>query len=258
MVWTKPRIKCEWRRFLFNNLKEIEHRKNEWLYDWCLFAVLLCMTWVEVHLISQSWRSRREFLKWSPLMVTPSWEERILTSISSDTLSRNSRERSINKICVWYKTSSVCIFRFHVLSFQSGVDLTKDNMALQRVREAAEKAKCELSSSLQVCRNIWAACIQWRNYTLEVAVTILLSKSVYHHISTTYLSTLTEVQFVLSCQYNGCIWLSVTVLVEIILFFFTAAASFVEAAAELLKDLVQREHLKKKWQKPSVIFVIST
>lgn len=38
------------------------------------------------------------------------------------------------------------------LSFQSGVDLTKDNMALQRVREAAEKAKCELSSSLQVHR----------------------------------------------------------------------------------------------------------
>ncbi|MGH0149784.1 UNVERIFIED_CONTAM: hypothetical protein FKN15_018426, partial [Acipenser sinensis] len=33
---------------------------------------------------------------------------------------------------------------------ESGVDLTKDNMALQRVREAAEKAKCELSSSLQV------------------------------------------------------------------------------------------------------------
>lgn len=37
-----------------------------------------------------------------------------------------------------------------VVSLQSGVDLTKDNMALQRVREAAEKAKCELSSSLQV------------------------------------------------------------------------------------------------------------
>lgn len=31
-----------------------------------------------------------------------------------------------------------------------GVDLTKDNMALQRVREASEKAKCELSSSVQV------------------------------------------------------------------------------------------------------------
>lgn len=37
-----------------------------------------------------------------------------------------------------------------LLSTQSGVDLTKDSMALQRVREAAEKAKCELSSSLQV------------------------------------------------------------------------------------------------------------
>lgn len=37
-----------------------------------------------------------------------------------------------------------------VCVFQSGVDLLKDNMALQRVREAAEKAKCELSSSLQV------------------------------------------------------------------------------------------------------------
>lgn len=34
---------------------------------------------------------------------------------------------------------------------QTGVDLTKDNMALQRVREASEKAKCELSSSVQVC-----------------------------------------------------------------------------------------------------------
>lgn len=36
---------------------------------------------------------------------------------------------------------------------QTGVDLTKDNMALQRVREASEKAKCELSSSVQVC--VW-------------------------------------------------------------------------------------------------------
>lgn len=43
---------------------------------------------------------------------------------------------------------SACLF----FSFQSGVDLMKDNMALQRVREAAEKAKCELSSSLQVNR----------------------------------------------------------------------------------------------------------
>ncbi|EHB06159.1 Stress-70 protein, mitochondrial [Heterocephalus glaber] len=34
------------------------------------------------------------------------------------------------------------------------VDLTKDNMALQRVREAAEKAKCELSSSVQTDINL--------------------------------------------------------------------------------------------------------
>lgn len=31
---------------------------------------------------------------------------------------------------------------------QEGIDLTKDRMALQRLKEAAEKAKCELSSSL--------------------------------------------------------------------------------------------------------------
>ncbi|XP_017330210.1 stress-70 protein, mitochondrial [Ictalurus punctatus] len=37
---------------------------------------------------------------------------------------------------------------------ESGVDLTKDNMALQRLREAAEKAKCELSSSLQTDINL--------------------------------------------------------------------------------------------------------
>uniref|UniRef100_A0A671M7K2 Stress-70 protein, mitochondrial n=1 Tax=Sinocyclocheilus anshuiensis TaxID=1608454 RepID=A0A671M7K2_9TELE len=37
---------------------------------------------------------------------------------------------------------------------ESGVDLTKDSMALQRVREAAEKAKCELSSSLQTDINL--------------------------------------------------------------------------------------------------------
>lgn len=37
-----------------------------------------------------------------------------------------------------------------MLWFQSGVDLSKDNMALQRLREAAEKAKIELSASVQV------------------------------------------------------------------------------------------------------------
>ncbi|KAF0022229.1 hypothetical protein F2P81_025514 [Scophthalmus maximus] len=53
-------------------------------------------------------------------------------------------------LCV--RVSHVC--SFHVWSVQSGVDLMKDNMALQRVREAAEKAKCELSSSLQTDINL--------------------------------------------------------------------------------------------------------
>jgi molecular chaperone DnaK (HSP70) len=33
---------------------------------------------------------------------------------------------------------------------QSGMDLGKDRMAVQRIREAAEKAKIELSSTVQV------------------------------------------------------------------------------------------------------------
>merc|ERR1712109_264823 len=37
---------------------------------------------------------------------------------------------------------------------EQGIDLTKDNMALQRVREAAEKAKVELSSSAQTDVNL--------------------------------------------------------------------------------------------------------
>ena len=38
--------------------------------------------------------------------------------------------------------------------FLQGIDLTKDSMALQRVREAAEKAKVELSSALQTDINL--------------------------------------------------------------------------------------------------------
>ncbi|GMR49739.1 hypothetical protein PMAYCL1PPCAC_19934, partial [Pristionchus mayeri] len=37
---------------------------------------------------------------------------------------------------------------------QEGVDITKDPMAMQRVREAAEKAKCELSSTTQTDINL--------------------------------------------------------------------------------------------------------
>ena len=44
------------------------------------------------------------------------------------------------------------LLKFLVAEFKrdTGIDVTKDQMALQRLREAAEKAKCELSSSLQV------------------------------------------------------------------------------------------------------------
>ncbi|MFC1479258.1 molecular chaperone DnaK [Planctomycetota bacterium] len=37
---------------------------------------------------------------------------------------------------------------------EQGVDLTKDKMALQRLKEAAEKAKCELSTSIQTNINL--------------------------------------------------------------------------------------------------------
>jgi molecular chaperone DnaK len=35
-----------------------------------------------------------------------------------------------------------------------GIDLTKDKLAVQRLREAAEKAKCELSSTTQTDVNL--------------------------------------------------------------------------------------------------------
>jgi len=48
------------------------------------------------------------------------------------------------------------VIDFLVKTFQAkhGVDLTKDKMALQRIREAAEKAKIELSSSQQTSINL--------------------------------------------------------------------------------------------------------
>ncbi len=42
-----------------------------------------------------------------------------------------------------------------MLLLQSGIDITKDKMAMQRLKEASEKAKIELSSSLQVKYNVW-------------------------------------------------------------------------------------------------------
>lgn len=37
---------------------------------------------------------------------------------------------------------------------QQGIDLKKDPMAMQRLKEAAEKAKCELSSAVQTDINL--------------------------------------------------------------------------------------------------------
>lgn len=45
------------------------------------------------------------------------------------------------------------------LCLQQGLDVSKDSMAMQRLREAAEKAKIELSSSLQV--NVYTGSIVW-------------------------------------------------------------------------------------------------
>merc|ERR1719277_74875 len=48
------------------------------------------------------------------------------------------------------------LLEFLVAEFKkdTGIDVNKDNMALQRLREAAEKAKCELSSSQQTDINL--------------------------------------------------------------------------------------------------------
>ena len=52
---------------------------------------------------------------------------------------------------------------------ETGVDLTKDNMALQRVREAAEKAKCELSSSFLSGPPLWASAQSMRRCTCRAS-----------------------------------------------------------------------------------------
>lgn len=49
-----------------------------------------------------------------------------------------------------------CLLRWMLDTFQSteGLDLSQDKMALQRLREAAEKAKTELSSTVTTCVNL--------------------------------------------------------------------------------------------------------
>lgn len=50
----------------------------------------------------------------------------------------------------------LCLQQFLVKEFKSqhGMDISKDKLALQRVREAAEKAKIELSSTNQTEINL--------------------------------------------------------------------------------------------------------
>lgn len=50
--------------------------------------------------------------------------------------------------------SEDCAFLILPLVLQQGIDLTKDQMGMQRLKEAAEKAKIELSSSLQTDINL--------------------------------------------------------------------------------------------------------
>lgn len=51
---------------------------------------------------------------------------------------------------------SICstIFESWTCTLQQGIDVAKDPMAMQRLKEAAEKAKIELSSSLQTDINL--------------------------------------------------------------------------------------------------------
>jgi len=63
---------------------------------------------------------------------------------------RNGWQRERRTWITLFKFRKVKVQLLNALFFQSGVDLSKDNMALQRLREAAEKAKIELSASVQV------------------------------------------------------------------------------------------------------------
>lgn len=53
-----------------------------------------------------------------------------------------------------YSNAYIDLKIYGVVFSPQGIDLTKDSMALQRVREAAEKAKVELSSALQTDINL--------------------------------------------------------------------------------------------------------
>ena len=67
---------------------------------------------------------------------------------------------------------------------QQGIDVSTDNMALQRVREAAEKAKIELSSSMQVRSRAVHSCTRSLSLPNFIHRFTLLFFSLLHSLST--------------------------------------------------------------------------
>ena len=62
---------------------------------------------------------------------------------------------------------------------ENGVDLTKDKMALQRLKEAAEKAKIELSSSSQTEINQPFISMRSEEHTSELQSPVPISYAVF-------------------------------------------------------------------------------
>jgi molecular chaperone DnaK len=89
----------------------------------------LSSTWAAAPLIFPSWKSATGSLKSNPPTGTPTWAVRISTCGIIDFLADEFKK-------------------------DQGIDLRSDKMALQRLKEAAEKAKMELSSSMETEVNL--------------------------------------------------------------------------------------------------------
>jgi len=70
-------------------------------------------------------------------------------SIIRTHLQHHAGDRTAMSFPSWLISKSVC-----VCVCAQGIDLSKDKLAIQRLREAAEKAKCELSSATQTDINL--------------------------------------------------------------------------------------------------------
>ena len=119
-------------------------------------------------LTSPSLRSNVASLRSRPAIVTPSWAARTLTTLYDRhplclawgrplggytlTLHRVQLLPSlINVLTGWLQLANQLIAEFKK---EQGIDLRQDKMTVQRLREAAEKAKIELSSSMQTAINL--------------------------------------------------------------------------------------------------------